>query len=81
VLKLEASTQVYLSLHVTDMRCGIFSLASQVESVFSKNSKDGSLYVFVSKDKKKIKIIAYPQKDRPPVIRKNGRLKSKRSAT
>lgn len=41
------------------MRCGIFSLASQVELVFSKNSKDGNLYVFVSKDKKKIKIIEW----------------------
>ncbi len=61
MLKLGEETKVYLSLTRIDMRCGIFSLSSRVEEVFGKDSKDGNLYVFVSRDKKKVKIINWEE--------------------
>ena len=59
MLKLGNETKVYLSVSATDMRCGVFSLAGKVHSVFDRDSLDGNLYVFVSRDKKKVKILEW----------------------
>lgn len=57
MLKLGSDTRVYLSVSATDMRCGVLSLSGKVLEVFDRDSLDGSLYVFVSRDKKKVKIL------------------------
>lgn len=59
MLKLEVGTRVYLSLHSTDMRCGCDRLSRAVEEHFGRNSLDGALYVFVSRDRKKVKILSW----------------------
>lgn len=57
MLKLEVTTRVYLSLRSTDMRCGCDRLSRAVEEHFGNNSLDGALYVFLSRDRKKVKIL------------------------
>lgn len=57
MLELSSSTRVYLSLAATDMRRGADSLSQLVAEHFSHNSLDGSLYVFISRDRKKVKIL------------------------
>ena len=59
MLKITPELKVYLSTGATDMRCGMFSLSGKVPEVFGKNPLDGSLYVFVSRDKKKVKILVW----------------------
>lgn len=59
MLELEVTTRVYLSLRSTDMRCGCDRLSRAVEEHFSRNSLDGALYVFVSRDRKKVKILQW----------------------
>ncbi len=61
MLKLSITTKVYLSSVATDMRCGVFSLSGKVLEVFEGNSLDGNLYVFISKDKKKVKILHWEE--------------------
>ena len=43
------------------MRSGILSLSGKVLEVFDRNSLDGHLYVFISRDKKKIKILQWEE--------------------
>ena len=57
MLELKESARVYLSLCATDMRRGCDSLSRAVEEYFGRNSLDGALYVFVSRDRKKVKIL------------------------
>lgn len=57
MLKLDQETRVFLSLQPTDMRRGSMSLSAAVVEHFSRNSLDGALYVFVSRDRKKVKIL------------------------
>ena len=57
MLKLGVNERVYLSLIATDMRCGVLSLSGKVVEVFGKDSLDGNLYVFISRDKKKVKVL------------------------
>lgn len=57
MLELIESTRVYLSLRATDMRCGCDRLSQAVEEHFGRNSLDGALYVFLSRDRKKVKIL------------------------
>jgi len=57
MFKLEVGTRVYLSLRATDMRCGCDRLSRAVEEHFGRNSLDGALYVFLSRDRKKVKIL------------------------
>jgi len=57
MLKLSSEIQVYLSVVPADMRCGVLSLSGKVLEVFDRNALDGNLYVFISRDKKKIKIL------------------------
>jgi transposase len=54
---LNDSVKVYLSLEATDMRCGFDRLASKAQEHFNRDALDGSLYVFVSRNRKRIKII------------------------
>lgn len=59
MLKLEADSQVYLSVVATDMRSGVLSLSGKVLEVFDRDSLDGNLYVFIARDKKKVKILQW----------------------
>lgn len=54
-----AGARVYLSLESTDMRCGCDRLSRAVEEHFCRNSLDGALYVFLSRDRKKVKILQW----------------------
>ena len=57
MLELKPCTRVYLSLSGTDMRRGCDSLSQAVEEHFGRNSLDGALYVFVSRNRKRVKIL------------------------
>lgn len=57
MLELRESTRVYLSRATTDMRRGCDSLSQAVEEHFGRNSLDGALYVFLSRDRKKVKLL------------------------
>lgn len=57
MLRLEESTVVYLSQSATDMRKGFRRLSELVTEHFKRSSLDGALYVFVSRDRKKAKIL------------------------
>ena len=59
MLSLDKSTRVFLSLVATDMRRGCNSLSAVVEEHFARNSLDGALYVFVSRDRKKVKLLQW----------------------
>lgn len=59
MLEFEVATRVYLSLRSTDMRCGCDRLSRAVEEHFGRNSLDGALYVFLSRDRKKVKILQW----------------------
>ena len=59
MLALDRATRVYLSLRATDMRRGCDSLSRLVEEHFERNSLDGALYVFFSKDRKRVKILEW----------------------
>ena len=57
MLELREGAKVYLSLRSTDMRSGCDRLSRAVEEHFGRNSLDGALYVFLSRDRKKVKIL------------------------
>ena len=59
MLKLEEDIKVYLSLSSVDMRRGSMSLSAEVESYFKSNSLDGAVYVFISRDRKKVKLLQW----------------------
>lgn len=42
-----------------DMRCGIQRLSAIVETELGLSATDGTLYVFVSRDLKKVKLLAF----------------------
>ena len=48
---------VYLYLGATDMRRSFDRLSVMVEEHFGRNSLDGALYVFLSRDRKKVKLL------------------------
>lgn len=57
MLTLDSSTKVYLSLRATDMRCGCDSLSQIVSEQLGRNSLDRALYVFLSRDRSRVKIL------------------------
>ena len=57
MLELSEATAVYLYTGHTDMRCGSNRLQGLVSEYFGRTAFDGSLYVFVSKDRKKVKML------------------------
>lgn len=61
MLRLTEETRVFLSLQATDMRRGSMSLSVAVAEHFLRNSLDGALYVFVSRDRKKVKILHWEE--------------------
>ena len=56
IMFIDSSTKVFFVLGVTDMRKGIDSL-SLIVSSHNKNTIDGSLYVFCSRNRKMIKVL------------------------
>lgn len=59
MLELRETTRVYLSLAATDMRCGCDRLSQAVAEHFGRKCLDGALYVFLSRDRKKVKILRW----------------------
>lgn len=49
--------KIYLCREYVDFRKSIDGLAVIVESVLKKNSLDGSLFVFICKDKRRVKLL------------------------
>lgn len=54
-----SDVRVYLKLGRTDFRKSVNGLSALVESAFGRNSMDGSLYVFCSKSRDRMKILYY----------------------
>ncbi len=51
--------RVFVKASPQDMRAGIERLAAAVASEFDADARDGSVYAFVSKDRKKVKMVAF----------------------
>ncbi|MGN0959370.1 MAG: IS66 family insertion sequence element accessory protein TnpB [Coriobacteriales bacterium] len=54
-----APDNIYLARRPQDMRCGINRLSATVMSELDADPADGSLYVFVSKDATKCKMLKF----------------------
>lgn len=57
LLKLRASVRIYLATELVDMRNGIDGLRALVERTVKAKSFGGHLFVFVGKQKDKVKIL------------------------
>jgi transposase len=57
VLGLPPSVKIYFATGLVDMRNGIDGLRAVVEQVLKKNPDEGHLFVFVGKQKDKLKIL------------------------
>lgn len=57
MLELGAETRVYLYTGKTDMRCGSNRLQELVRAYFLREAYDGNVYAFVSRDRKKVKLL------------------------
>lgn len=57
MLELSSETRVYLSLAATDMRRGSDSLSAIVSEHFNRSALDRSVYVFLSRDRSRVKIL------------------------
>ena len=51
--------RIFVSLRPQDMRAGIQRLASIVAAEFGRDPMDGALYVFVSRDCEKVKMLRF----------------------
>ena len=51
--------KIYISTKARDMRAGINTLVAYVEAALQKEPCDGSLYVFLSRDHKRLKMLRY----------------------
>lgn len=54
---LKTFNKIYLCREYVDFRKSIDGLALVVESILKKNSLDGSLFVFICKDKRRVKLL------------------------
>lgn len=68
MLKLEPETRVYLYTGKTDMRCGSNRLQELVREYFSREAYDGHVYAFVSRDRKKVKLLYWERIDCEPKL-------------
>lgn len=59
MIHLTSETPIMLAAKPVDFRQGIDGLAGLCEHVFKENPRSGTLFVFISRDAKKIKILAY----------------------
>lgn len=62
MLNLKAlSVPVHLYLGVTDMRRSFDRLSAMVREHFGKDALDGAVYVFLSRDRKKVKLLHWEE--------------------
>ena len=54
-----APQRVFVSASPCDMRAGILTLAERVSSQLGRDPSDGSLYCFVSRDRRKCKMVRF----------------------
>ena len=59
MLAITGATKLYYVAGFTDMRCGKFTLANIIRYNLHRNPYNGDGYVFMSKDRKKMKILIY----------------------
>lgn len=57
MFNLNPETRVYLALGATDMRRGSDSLSGIVSDYFGRNPLDKALYVFLSRDRSRVKLL------------------------
>ena len=57
MLRVSNDLAVYLYLGGTDMRRSFDRLSAMVQEHFGRNSLDGAVYVFLSRDRKKVKLL------------------------
>jgi len=59
MIHLTSETQVLLAVNPVDFRFGIDGLSGLCEHTFSKNPRSGTLFVFISRDGTKLRILSY----------------------
>jgi transposase len=59
MLGLEPSMRYYLCQGMTDMRKGIDTLGEQVRKKMEMNPRNGDVFIFMSKNRRHIKILRY----------------------
>lgn len=59
MIHLTSETPIMLAEKPVDFRRGIDGLASLCEHILKQNPRSGTLFVFISRDAKKLKILAY----------------------
>lgn len=59
MIYLTSETPVMLASKPVDFRKGIDGLAGLCEHVFKQNPRSGTLFVFISRDKTKVRILVY----------------------
>jgi len=59
MIHLTSDTPIMLAAKPVDFRKGIDGLAGLCEHIFKENPRSGTLFVFVSRDATKIKILTY----------------------
>lgn len=59
MLNIPASTKIFICKHPVDMRLSFDGLAGMVDTYFGMNPLSGHLFVFVSKRRDRMKILAW----------------------
>lgn len=59
MLAITGATRLHYVTGFTDMRCGKYTLANVVRYNLHRNPYNGDGYIFMSKDRKKMKILVY----------------------
>lgn len=61
MIHLTSQTPVMLAVKPVDFRKGIDALAGLCEHILRQNPKSGTLFVFMSRDRTKVRILAYEE--------------------
>ena len=61
MIRLTTETQVMLALNPVDFRRGIDSLSGLCQYELKQNPRSGVLFVFVSRDKTKVRVLVYEE--------------------
>ena len=59
MIHLTSETKIMLAAKPVDFRCGIDGLSGLCEYILKQNPRSGTLFVFISRDATKIRILAY----------------------
>ena len=59
MIHLTSETPILLAAKPVDFRRGIDGLSGLCEHIFKQNPRSGTLFVFISRDRTKVRILAY----------------------